>query len=120
MNDGRGAVRSDHSQPGFQGWTTCSGEASRSCPSTSSSAVPGTGKTTLAHQILFANATADRPGLYFTIVGEPSLKMLRYQQQYSFFDPAKVNGVIRFSSLAERYSSASRRSSRASCVRSKR
>lgn len=27
---------------------------------------PGSGKTTLAHQILFANATADRPGLYFT------------------------------------------------------
>jgi circadian clock protein KaiC len=26
--------------------------------------------------------------------------MLRYQQQYSFFDPAKVNGVIRFSSLS--------------------
>ena len=61
---------------------------------------PGTGKTTLAHQIMFANATADRPGLYFTIVGEPALKMLRYQQQYSFFDPAKVNGVIRFSSLS--------------------
>ena len=61
---------------------------------------PGAGKTTLAHQIMFANATADRPGLYFTIVGEPPLKMLRYQQQYSFFDPAKVNGVIRFSSLS--------------------
>ena len=60
----------------------------------------GTGKTTLAHQIMFANATADRPGLYFTIVGEPALKMLRYQQQYSFFDPAKVNGMIRFSSLS--------------------
>jgi len=61
---------------------------------------PGCGKTTLAHQIMFANATADRPGLYFTIVGEPPLKMLRYQQQYSFFDPAKVNGMIRFSSLS--------------------
>ena len=61
---------------------------------------PGSGKTTLAHQILFANATADRPGLYFTVVGEPPLKMLRYQQQYSFFDPAKVNGIIRFVSLA--------------------
>jgi circadian clock protein KaiC len=62
---------------------------------------PGSGKTTLAHQILFANATAERPGLYFTIVGEPPLKMLRYQQQYSFFDPAKVNGMIRFISLAD-------------------
>ena len=61
---------------------------------------PGSGKTTLAHQIMFANATAERPGLYFTIVGEPPLKMLRYQQQYSFFDPAKVNGIIRFVSLS--------------------
>jgi circadian clock protein KaiC len=61
---------------------------------------PGSGKTTLAHQIMFANATADRPGLYFTIVGEPPLKMLRYQQQYSFFDPSKVNGIIRFVSLS--------------------
>jgi circadian clock protein KaiC len=62
---------------------------------------PGCGKTTLAHQIMFANATADRPGLYFTVVGEPPLKMLRYQQQYSFFDPAKVNGMIRFISLGD-------------------
>jgi circadian clock protein KaiC len=61
---------------------------------------PGSGKTTLAHQILFANATADRPGLYLTIVGEPPLKMLRYQQQYSFFDPQKVNGIIQFASLS--------------------
>jgi circadian clock protein KaiC len=61
---------------------------------------PGSGKTTLAHQILFANATAERPGLYFTVVGEPPLKMLRYQQQYSFFDPSRVNGIIRFASLS--------------------
>jgi circadian clock protein KaiC len=62
---------------------------------------PGSGKTTLAHQMTFANATHDRPGLYFTIVGEPPLKMLRYQQQYSFFDPAKVNSSIRFVSLSD-------------------
>ena len=37
-------------------------------------------------QILFANATAERPALYFTLLGEPSLKMLRYQQQFEFFD----------------------------------
>jgi circadian clock protein KaiC len=51
---------------------------------------PGSGKTTLAHQIVFANATPQRPALYFTILGEPALKMLRYQQQYTFFDPAKL------------------------------
>ena len=60
---------------------------------------PGCGKTTLAHQIIFANATPERPALYFTILGEPALKMLRYQQQYSFFDPAKLNKAIRFINL---------------------
>jgi circadian clock protein KaiC len=60
---------------------------------------PGCGKTTLAHQIIFANATPQRPALYFTILGEPALKMLRYQQQYSFFDPAKLNKAVRFINL---------------------
>ena len=51
---------------------------------------PGGGKTTLAHQFVFANATPEHPGLYFTVLGESALKMLRYQQQYTFFDPAKL------------------------------
>jgi circadian clock protein KaiC len=62
---------------------------------------PGTGKTTLAHQIIFANATPQKPALYFTILGEPPLKMLRYQQQYSFFDPSKVSKAIRFINLTD-------------------
>ncbi len=62
---------------------------------------PGCGKTTLAHQILFANATAAKPAIFFTVLGEPALKMLRYQQQYSFFDPAKVNKAIRFVDLSD-------------------
>ena len=62
---------------------------------------PGCGKTTLAHQIVFANATPERPALYFTILGEPALKMLRYQQQYEFFDLAKLKDSIRFINLSE-------------------
>src|SRR6188474_3873808 len=61
---------------------------------------PGCGKTTLAHQVVFANATASKPALYFTVLGEPALKMLRYQQQHSFFDPAKLNKSIRFINLS--------------------
>src|SRR5688500_19080863 len=57
---------------------------------------PGCGKTTLAHQIVFANASPERPALYFTVLGEPAIKMLRYQQQFSFFDAAKLEGSIRF------------------------
>src|SRR5690606_33474801 len=37
---------------------------------------PGSGKTTLAMQALFANATVERPGLFLTLLGETSLKML--------------------------------------------
>ena len=62
---------------------------------------PGCGKTTLAHQIVFANATAKKPALYFTVLGEPALKMLRYQQQYSFFDEAKLGKAIRFINLSD-------------------
>ena len=62
---------------------------------------PGCGKTTLAHQIVFANATAKKPALYFTVLGEPAMKMLRYQQQYAFFDEAKLGTAIRFINLAD-------------------
>lgn len=62
---------------------------------------PGSGKTTLGHQIVFANATPERPALYFTVLGEPAVKMLRYQQQFGFYDQAKVNSCIRFINLSE-------------------
>ena len=62
---------------------------------------PGSGKTTLAHQFVFANATPERPALYFTVLGESAIKMLRYQQQYTFFDPAKLPGSIRFINLSQ-------------------
>ena len=62
---------------------------------------PGCGKTTLAHQFMFENATPERPALYFTVLGEPTLKMLRYQQQFTFFDHAKVNGDVKFANLNE-------------------
>jgi circadian clock protein KaiC len=62
---------------------------------------PGCGKTTLAHQIIFANASPECPVLYFTVLGEPAIKMLRYQQQYSFFDQSKLDGTIRFANLSQ-------------------
>jgi circadian clock protein KaiC len=62
---------------------------------------PGSGKTTLAHQFMFANATPEHRAVYFTVLGEPTIKMLRYQQQFTFFDMAKVNGAIHFVNLTE-------------------
>ncbi|MCA1632753.1 MAG: AAA family ATPase [Acidobacteria bacterium] len=62
---------------------------------------PGGGKTTLAHQIMFANAKPERPALYFTVLGEPAIKMLRYQQQFQFFDQTKLNTSVRFINLSQ-------------------
>lgn len=62
---------------------------------------PGCGKTTLAHQIMFACASPECPALYFTVLGEPAIKMLRYQQQFSFYDRAKLNGSIKFVNLSQ-------------------
>jgi circadian clock protein KaiC len=62
---------------------------------------PGSGKTTLAHQMMFAMATREQPALFFTVLGEPPLKMLRYQQQFSFFDSEKINGSIHFVDLRD-------------------
>ena len=62
---------------------------------------PGCGKTTLAHQMMFALATVERPAIYFTVLGEPPLKMLRYQQQFGFFDAEAVNRTVRFVNLSD-------------------
>lgn len=62
---------------------------------------PGCGKTTLAHQMMFALATPEQPAIYFTVLGEPPLKLLRYQQQFTFFDTEAVNRSIRFISLSD-------------------
>ena len=62
---------------------------------------PGCGKTTLAQQIAFSHAAPERPVLYFTVLGEPPLKMLRYQQQFGFFDFEKVDRSIRFLNLSD-------------------
>jgi circadian clock protein KaiC len=62
---------------------------------------PGAGKTTLAQQIIFANATEDARAIYFTVLGEPTVKMMRYQQQFAFFDTARVPSAIRFVNLSK-------------------
>src|ERR1700694_2368877 len=62
---------------------------------------PGSGKTTLAMQLLFANAAAARPGLFIPLLGETSLKMLRYQQLFSFFDLRRVGSDVHFMNMSE-------------------
>jgi circadian clock protein KaiC len=62
---------------------------------------PGVGKTTLAQQIAFANGKPKQPALYFTVLGEPTIKMLRYQRQFQFFQPELVGTGVRFVNLSE-------------------
>jgi circadian clock protein KaiC len=62
---------------------------------------PGAGKTTLAMQLLFANSSAARPGLFITLLGETALKMLRYQRLFDFFDAGRVGSEVHFLNLSE-------------------
>src|SRR5688500_8858011 len=62
---------------------------------------PGSGKTTLAQHIMFGLSGPKCHALYFTVVGEPPLKMLRYQQQYTFFDLDRLDESVRFVNLSQ-------------------
>ena len=63
--------------------------------------LPGAGKTTLAHQMMFSLASPERRAIYFTVTGEPPSKMLRYQQQFGFFDARALNQSIQFINLSD-------------------
>jgi circadian clock protein KaiC len=62
---------------------------------------PGTGKTILAEQCLFANATPERPGLYLSTVSEPFDKLLRYGQALEFFDISKLGHSVFYADLGD-------------------
>ena len=62
---------------------------------------PGTGKTILAQQYLFRNATAQRPALYFSTVSEPLEKILRYGQSLTFFDASLVGSSVIYEDLGQ-------------------
>ena len=60
---------------------------------------PGAGKTLFALQMLFHLARQGQKGLYFTTLSEPSLKLVNYMQQFSFFDERLVDHGIVFADL---------------------
>jgi circadian clock protein KaiC len=61
--------------------------------------LPGTGKTILAQQYVFANASPERPALYLATVSEPFEKILRYGQTLRFFDPEAVGRSVFYEDL---------------------
>src|SRR4029453_19612789 len=60
---------------------------------------PGSGKTILAQQYVFHNATSDSPAIYMSTVSEPLDKILRYGQSLDFFDPAALGTKVIYEDL---------------------
>ncbi|MFN2497918.1 MAG: RAD55 family ATPase [Pyrinomonadaceae bacterium] len=60
---------------------------------------PGTGKTLLAEQLAFANATPETPVLYLTTLSEPLEKFIVHGQSQQFFDTAKVGVSVFYEDL---------------------
>ena len=60
---------------------------------------PGSGKTILAEQYLFHNATEARPGLFLSTVSEPFDKVLRYGESLSFFDADAIGSRVFYDDL---------------------
>jgi circadian clock protein KaiC len=63
--------------------------------------LPGSGKTILAEQFMFHNASPERPGVYLSTVSEPLDKILRYGQRLAFFDPEMIGRTVFFSDLGQ-------------------
>jgi circadian clock protein KaiC len=60
---------------------------------------PGSGKTILCQQFMFARATEERPAVYLSTVSEPFEKILRYAQSLSFFDRRAIGRSIFYEDL---------------------
>lgn len=60
---------------------------------------PGTGKTMLAGQYVFNNATIDQPGVYLATTNEPLDKLVRYGQELAFFDRNLIGTAVIYESL---------------------
>jgi len=62
---------------------------------------PGSGKTTLAHQIVFANATPERPRSISPSSANRPSKCCDTSNNTTFFDQAKLNKSVRFINLSQ-------------------
>ena len=60
---------------------------------------PGVGKTVFALQLVFHLARQQKRAAFFTTLSEPSLKLIRYMQQFAFFDPELLDERVTFVDL---------------------
>ena len=65
---------------------------------------PGSGKTILAQQYVFRNATAERPVIYFATVSEPLEKIVRFGQSLEFFDRTAIGRSVFYEDLGKQVS----------------
>ena len=61
--------------------------------------LPGSGKTMLCQQLMFAGASAERPAVYLSTVSEPFEKIVRYAQTFSFFDREAIGRSVHYEDL---------------------
>lgn len=62
---------------------------------------PGSGKTILTQQIIYNNASPENKVLYLTTLSEPAVKLIRYLQQFEFFDLDKLNSSVIYVDIGE-------------------
>jgi circadian clock protein KaiC len=67
--------------------------------------MPGTGKTIMAQQYVFQNASPQRPAVYFSTVSEPLEKIVRFGQSLEFFDQDAIGRSVFYEDLGEALSS---------------
>ncbi len=60
---------------------------------------PGAGKTIFAHQMMFNNAADDFKCIYLTTLSEPQHKVLRFQQDFAYFDVQKIQSSVIYADL---------------------
>lgn len=62
---------------------------------------PGAGKTILAQQMMFANASDKRRALYLTTLSESPLKATRYQSAFTYFDASKFGRSVIYMDIGD-------------------
>ena len=70
---------------------------------------PGSGKTLLAQQMAFANASEAAPALYYTSWSEPHTKLIRNLSGFDFFDEQAIGKRIEFLHLPALFDQAAER-----------
>lgn len=62
---------------------------------------PGTGKSVFVEQLVFRNAGGSRPILYLTTLSEPMSKVIRYLQQFAFFDESRIGTDVIYEDIGD-------------------